>query len=86
MSRDSKFFFKVSNLKEREIDYEKVKEFISTIHEADTSNSEHITHFEKPYLNIKMRPDVVSYEEIHDIPFNNEHFIVCDKKAVFEDE
>ena len=86
MSRDSKFFFKVSNLKEREIDYEKVKEFISTIHEADTSNSEHIAHFEKPYLNIKMRSDIASYEKIDHIPFNNDNFMVCNKKAVFEDE
>ena len=86
MSRDSKFFFKVSNLKEREIDYEKVKRYISTIHDADTSNSEDIMHFEKPYLRIKMRPDVVSYEKIQNIPFNDDHFVVCNKKAVFEDE
>ena len=86
MNRDSKFFFKVSNLKERDIDYETVKEFISTIHEADTPNSEHITHFEKPYLNIKIRKDTVSYEKIHHIPFNEDHFVVCKKKAVFEDE
>jgi hypothetical protein len=85
MSRDSKFFFKVSNLKERDIDYEKVKDFISQIHEVDTSNSEHINYFEKPYLQIKMREDVVMYEKIEYIPFDENHFVVCKGEAVFDE-
>lgn len=84
MNKTSKFFFKVSNLREIDISYDKVKSFISEIHNADTRNSEHIHYFEKPYLQIKMREDAVSYEKIKHIPFNEDHLVECTKNQIFE--
>lgn len=85
MKRDLAFFLKVSNLQSCEdIQYEKVKTFISKIHEAPTHNSNHIKYFEKSYIPLKTREDIVHHEQIEHIPFNDEHFVVAHKEDIYD--
>lgn len=79
-----KEFFKMSGIKETELDLDNVLDYLCTILNAETPHSNNINYFEKSYIHMKLRKDEVIEQTVEYVRKSDEGLVIAAKGDGYE--
>ncbi len=75
-----KEFFRMSGIQEGELNLNEVIDYLCSILNAETPNSQNVDYFEKPWLAMKMRGDIPSEYKLEFIRKSKDNFVIAAKE------